>query len=100
MFSADWGILETLNLMSEGALPVEDASVLLYPQLQAGGVQARLGNERAVWITHSAGREEWHGVNAALEHTATSAGYSRELLHTVYDRNGRAIFDILRFRRL
>lgn len=101
--TGDWGILETLNLMSEGALPVEDASVLLRPgnpfPNAAAMLRERFAAPRTVWVLHSDTREEWTGVNAALAQAAATAGYSKEVLQTVHDRNGRAIFDIVRFRR-
>lgn len=96
---ADWGILETLNLMSQGELPLLDASALLYPEAQPEALVPRLYLKGAVWVTHSAGREQWEGVNQALDQAARDAGVRRELLHTVRDRNGRSIFDILVFRR-
>ena len=96
---ADWGILETLNLMSQGELPVVDASASLYPQPRPQSVIPLLRRPGAIWVTHSAGREQWPGVNAALDVIAAEAGASKTLLHTVHDRNGRAIFDIFAFPR-
>jgi hypothetical protein len=96
--TADWGILETLNLMSQGELPVVDASTLLYPQPQPAALIPRLRAAGAIWVAHSAGREQWEGVNAALDDAAAQADVSKEIVSTIYDRNGRAIFDILAFR--
>ena len=100
VITCDWGILETLNLMSEGELPVEDASAALR-QLTTDNRQltTRFDAPDALWVLHSSGREEWPGVNDALDRIAASAGYSKEVLESIQDRNGRPIFDIVRFRR-
>jgi hypothetical protein len=104
LITCDWGILETLNLLSEGELPVEDASASLRPlttdnrQLTTQITQRFEGRD-TLWVLHSEGHEQWPGVNAALDQTAASAGYSKEVLESIHDRNGRPIFDIVRFRR-
>ncbi len=102
VFGADWGILETLNLLSEGELPVQDASFALRPPnetQQIALLTRMLASPGALWVTHSAGAEQWTGVRLNLSRIAESLGYSQEVLHTVHDRHGRPIFDILRFRR-
>jgi hypothetical protein len=96
--TADWGILETLNLVSEGELPVEDASAALRSG-DAGQIARKLAEPGALWVTHGNGYEIWPGVNATLDRLASGFGYSKELLQTIHDRNGRPIFDIFRFRR-
>jgi hypothetical protein len=96
--TADWGILETLNLVSEGELPVEDASAALHAG-DAGPIAEKLAAPGVLWVTHGNGYEIWQGVNAALDRLASGLGYSKERLQTIHDRNGRPIFDIFRFRR-
>jgi hypothetical protein len=102
IFTADWGILETLNLMSEGELPLQDASYALRKDGQASNTQALehlLATAGAVWVSHTPGNEQIPGVNQALDRAALRLGYSKEVLRTIQDRNGRPIFDIIRFRR-
>ncbi len=94
----DWGILETLNLVSEGELPVEDASTLLRAP-DANEIARRLQEPETLWVTHGDGYEIWPGVSATLDRIASRLGYSKELLQTIHDRNGRPIFDIFGFRR-
>ncbi len=101
IITADWGILETLNLLSEGELPVQDASFALRtsgdPEFREV-LASMLAAPDTLWVTHAAAAEQWSGVNLNLIHFASAHGYSKELLHTVHDRNGRSIFEILRFR--
>lgn len=98
---ADWGILETLNLMSEGELPIEGAGGGLRPDASAQDreeIANLLAAPDTIWVTHGEAVEQWPGSKAALLKTAAASGYSAELLQTIQDRNGRAIFEIFRFR--
>jgi hypothetical protein len=99
--TVDWGILETLNLMSEGELPVEDASVALRSNQdpQSRDLLTRLlAADATIWLTHASPAEQWPGQRANLLRLAGSLGYAPELLQTIQDRNGRPIFEIYRFR--
>lgn len=99
--TADWGILETLHLMSGGELPVEDASVALRspddPQSR-DLIGHLLAADATIWVLHTKPAEQWPGVRATLVRFADSLGYAPELLETIQDRNGRPIFEIYRFR--
>ena len=97
ILTADWGILETLNLVSEGDLPVQDASIAIRANDRAA-LQRLLAADRDIWVTHSRDYEQWPGQYDTLIRTAESLGYSQELLQTIHDRNGRPIFEIFRFR--
>ncbi len=100
--TVDWGILETLVLLSEGELPVEDVSV---PLKSAGdtrnGSQIRslISSEGAIFVAHGLPYEQWAGSYERLVRYAATLGYSPELLQSIQDRNGRPIFEIFRFRR-
>jgi len=93
----DWGILETLNLISEGELPV--TGVPRDPDAQTDVIPAMLAMPGVLWVVHNEAAEQWPGSKLALLKMAGKSGYSSELLQTIYDRNGRAIFEVFRFRR-
>lgn len=102
MVTVDWGIFETLHLMSEGELPLQDASTAVrYPDQSANhqALSQLIAKADTVWVTHSPPAEVWLGQKTNLVQSANSLGYSQELVETIHDRNGRAIFEILRFRR-
>lgn len=98
---ADWGILETLNLLSAGSLPVVPVHHLLGPNpapADRSQLLAVISDPAEVFVCHSAGNEVWPENSQRLTAFANGAGYQKELLETVYDRNGRAIFEVFRFR--
>lgn len=101
VYISDWGIIETLNLMSEGELPMQDASYALRsfgePQSREWLTQS-LAREGSIWVSHSPSAEQWAGTRTRLVQLADSLGYTQEPLQTIHDRNGRPIFDIFRFR--
>lgn len=100
--TADWGILETQILLSEGGLPIEDASAPLraaerpeYREQLARLVTA----EGALFIAHGEAYEQAAGSRAKLNAFAAALGYAPQPVQTIQDRNGRPVFEIFRYRR-
>lgn len=89
---ADWGILETVNLLAEGRVPVTAVDPAAIPR-------ELFEQPGAIFVSHTAPFVQTPAVGQALSDSATRFGYVREPVSTVYDRNGRAVFDIFRFRR-
>jgi hypothetical protein len=103
VFVSDWGILETLVLLSEGTLPLQGAIWL--PQDAAdAGLQQRadwmLAQPEHVFVSHTREKEIFTGSRDLLDRHAAARGYTREDLKTIYDRNGRPTFDLFRYRRV
>jgi len=97
LIAIDWGIVETVQLLSEGNTPLvytpaadpnPDAKTLLYLAAE----------ERNVFVTHTAGNEIRAGAAQRLSEIATGYNRERVQIETVYDRNGRAIFELFRYR--
>ena len=88
VYVTDWGILETVNLLSEGEVPVQDATAAL---------PAMLADKNALFLTHAPAYEIWPAREQALREFAAPNGYRRELLMQVPDRNGRKIFEVSRY---
>jgi hypothetical protein len=98
----DWGILETINLVTEGSAPVQDASQALrtLPRKEAAEqLRAMISDPGAVFLRHTTGNEQFRGLNRTLDSFAAENGFEREILQLIHDRNGRAIFEIVRYRR-
>ena len=96
--AADWGFMETMNLQSEGELPM-----VYVPYAEAGSdqaVSALLRDPQNVFVAHSLGLAYHPQERAALEDAARRENYQEEPLTTIYDRNGRPTFDVFRFRKL
>ncbi|MCU1337271.1 MAG: hypothetical protein JWO19_2852 [Bryobacterales bacterium] len=93
--AADWGFIETMNLLSEGELPMYYADT--------GSDQALetlLRDPSNVFVAHTAGFAFHPQERAALEDLARREHYEQEPLTTIQDRNGRPTFDVFRFRKL
>jgi len=93
--AADWGFMETMNLLSEGELPMIYADT--------GSEQAiagLLGDPSNVFVAHTPGFAFHPGERAALENLARREHYQQEQITTIQDRNGRPTFDVFRFRKL
>jgi hypothetical protein len=93
--AADWGFMETMNLLSEGELPMVYADT--------GSDQAMDGlvdDPLNIFVAHSSGLAYHPAERAALEDAARRANYQEEPLTTIHDRNGRPTFDVFRFRKL
>ena len=99
----DWGMFDVLRMLNRGKLPLRVGSdPLTKPQLDAedkGVVLARISDPDAVLVGHSDSAELFTGVNAKLRAIAAEAGYRREMLADISDRNGRVMFEVFRFRR-
>jgi len=96
--AADWGFMETMNLLSEGELPMIDV-----PDAETGSdlaLDALLRDPLIVFVAHSPGLAYHPGERAALEDAAHRGNYQEETLTTIHDRNGRPTFDVFRFRKL
>ena len=98
----DWGINDTLNLLSRGTLQLRDGtSPLTNPQLSEEDRQVvldRLAEPESIHVGRPDQLEMFKGVKSKLLALAAEAGYRRELLAEIPDRNGRAMFEVFRFR--
>jgi hypothetical protein len=93
--AADWGFIETMNLLSEGELPLYYADTGSDPSLTA-----LLRDPSNVFVAHTSGFAFHPNERAALEDAARREHYQEEPLTTIQDRNGRPTFDVFRFRKL
>jgi hypothetical protein len=95
IYVADWGILETMNLLSEGALPIRTAELS-----SDDAIRSMLRDERNVFVAHAKGAAIHPKEREALEDLARRDEYVEEPVATILDRNGRPAFDVFRFRKL
>ncbi len=102
VFVVDWGILESVNLLSEGAVPVlfgsEYSSAELPPERTAT-LRDAMVEGGTLFISHAAGFEQSPGTSAALDKFASAAGYLKEPVATIRDRHERPTFEVFRFHR-
>ena len=68
-------------------------------EMQQATLGRILSQPDSVFVGHVPEREAFPGVGARLQRFADSAGYHRQMLQTVFDSNGRPVFEIFRFVR-
>jgi hypothetical protein len=98
---ADWGIVDSLRLLTRGRLPLYQAIDLasrdsLDPDQQRM-LGWLLGPRDSVFVGHTTEQEVVPGAGARLEVHAARAGWSKQTLYVVRDRHRRAIFEVYRF---
>jgi hypothetical protein len=86
----DWGIANALQVLHGGSLPLVMAD-------GRGWEPARLAEE--VWIGHTPEYQQTAGASERIIQAARSAGFEKQMIETVPDRNGRPVFEIFRFMR-
>lgn len=84
----DWGIANGLQVLRAG-----NASLVLVQEWE----HARWADD--VWIGHTPEFQVKAGGNGPIVQAARSAGYEKQIIKTVPDRNGRPVFEIFRFVR-
>jgi len=84
----DWGIANGLQVLRAG-----NASLVLAQEWD----HARWAKD--VWIGHTPQFQVRAGGNEQIVQAARSAGYEKQIIKTVPDRNGRPVFEIFRFVR-
>ncbi len=91
---ADWGIMETMNLLGEGSLDI-------YVADDAGGdgTRSTFDNPNSVFVAHHDGLAIQPEHREALRDFAARENYIEEPITTIYDRYGRPTFDVFRFRK-
>ena len=102
VYIIDWGIYESVDFLLQGNSHLRES----YPYLiqatpdpgQRREIDAMLADPHALFVSHVASREAFHGVGEHLETIAREEGYEKEPIRIVADRNGRAIFQVFRFQ--
>ncbi len=96
-----WGTEFTLITLERGTLPLRDvtghvASDNPSPDDQAA-LQAIVSEDGGLFIGHTPELELAQGVGRRFEAAAGRYGYRKQMLETIYDRCGRATFEVYRF---
>jgi 4-amino-4-deoxy-L-arabinose transferase-like glycosyltransferase len=95
IYIVDWNITETLHLLSDGGAPLESPD-----WSNAEKLRAAVADPRAVFVAHTPPYEYFPQQRVILEDAAAGAGYEEVPVKILYDRNGRATFDVFRFRKI
>ena len=97
----DWGMMDSLRLLSRGKLPLSvGTDPIAKHELNDDDRQflnKMISSPDHLFINHTREFEFFAGVNDKLVRFAADAGYRREVLTEISDRNGRAVYQVYRF---
>jgi len=95
IYIVDWGIFESINLLSDHTAPVHAVDFSNQDDLRK-----IVSDPRAAFVAHVGKYAYFPQQRAAIEDAASSGGYEEVPIDIIYDRNGRATFDVFRFRKI
>lgn len=103
VISLDWGIVEPLQFLSQGKLPLTwGDQAVSKPELSPGdreAVKQMISEPDSLFVAHTQAYEVFPGRSAKLVKLAGESGYRREMLKIVSDGYGRDFFEVYRFTR-
>jgi hypothetical protein len=88
----DWGYLNALRLFHEGDLPL-----FVVADGQAAELKREIETPDCVFIQHTEDKQIFPGVNDRLRQFAAGLGYGEHVERIIHDRNGRPVFELVRF---
>ena len=97
IYIIDWGIFESVDFLRQGKSHLHP--LLMLPTVdpaQRRDIDAMIADPHALFVDHVPSREAFAGADARLQAIAQTEGYRKEPIHTVTDRNGRAVFQLFR----
>jgi len=102
IYVMDWGMANTLALWHRGRLLIRPADGPFQTDtpnaMERDIIHAMLSDPNALFVDHVPDRHVMPDVRERLDRTAAAAGYRKEMLRTISDSNGRAVFEIFCFR--
>jgi hypothetical protein len=100
IYSADWGIEDSLRLLDRGKLPLDGIYDAIPPDRGTPDmprILAAAADPGHVFIAHTKAFEFFEGRNGKLIQAAVAAGYRREMLAAIPDSFGRPTYEVYRF---
>ncbi len=103
VYIVDWGIFDTQRLLSEGRLPLRWGTDPLLQETPEDSdwrnVREMVGDSEHIVVGYTPPYDVFPNVRERLRAMSEQEGYRREILHTVRDSNGRAVYEVFRFRQ-
>jgi hypothetical protein len=101
LFCEDWGIMDSLRLLSRGKLPLVVGTDPFTRPAHNDAEREFLANAISqpdhLFINHTKNFEFFEGVNDQLVKYAAAAGYRREIMAVIPDSHGRPVYEVYRF---
>ena len=101
VFCIDWGIIDSLRLLSHGKLKLREGSdPVNKSELTAEDRQEiarRVADPESLFIGRAKPVEVFQGVTEKMVRIAADAGYARQTVAAISDSYGRPMFEVFRF---
>jgi hypothetical protein len=97
VFVMDWGMFDTLKMLHRGKIVLWYGADSVREDADRRLLGPMLARRNAVFLTYAPGLEITPGTAERLKTRAVELGYRPQLIRTVSDRHGRAIFEIWQF---
>lgn len=102
IYVLDWGISNSLDFLHSGKLNLHGVTDPLLSDnptdAQRRQIDYMLHDPSGIFLDHVQEREFFSGTGERLARFAQTEGYGKETIRLVRDSNGRAIFELFRFR--
>jgi hypothetical protein len=102
IYTVDWGTNNSLRLLDRGTLRLQEATFAILKDPPEAPDRSFLlqmiTNNNAVLIAHTAPFEAFKGINDRLSAIASRLDYHQELITTIYDFEGRPVFQLLKYQ--
>jgi len=102
IFVVDWGMLNTLALYHQGRLPLFVGDPPFTSDTPSAAdlrdIDFMMKDRHALFLGHLPKYEVNRGVGERLMKDAAERGLEKQVLRTIYDSNGRAVFEIFRLK--
>src|ERR1019366_6074144 len=101
LFCEDWGIMDSLRLLSRGKLPLvvgtDPFTMPAHNDAEREFLANAISQPDHLFINHTKNFEFFEGVNDQLVKYAAAAGYRREIMAVIPDSHGRPVYEVYRF---
>jgi hypothetical protein len=101
VFCEDWGIMDSLRLLSRGKLPLVVGTDPFVRPAHNDAERDFLANAISepdhIFINHTKNFEFFEGVNDQFVKYAAAAGYRREVIAVIPDGHERPVYEVYRF---
>ncbi len=101
VFCIDWGMIDSLRLLSHGRLKVREGSdPVNKPELtdaDRAELVRRVSDAETIFVARSKAAEVFQGVTAKMVKVAGDAGYAQQAITSISDGYGRPMFEVFRF---
>jgi 4-amino-4-deoxy-L-arabinose transferase-like glycosyltransferase len=101
VYCVDWGMTDSLRLLSRGRLPLRVGTDPITKQALDDKdrelLEKMITSPGNLFINHTGDFEFFKGVNDKLVNYAADAGYRRDVLTVIADSNGRPVYEVYHF---